>query len=105
VPCLIAWSDDPSGMELSMIDPETRRKDTWAKAVRNYVMARAALKRAAITPEPIPPEMPPTPTPVDVPPVIDDPPGVAPPAPVRDPPSMPPQPSAVIKALKRRRRR
>ena len=92
-----------------MIDPETRRKDAWAKVVRNYVMARAALKRAAITPEPtippIPPEMPPTPTPVDVPPVIDDPPGVAPLAPVRDPPSMPPRPSAVIKALKRRRRR
>ena len=90
-----------------MIESETRHKDRWAKAVRNYVMARAALRRGAITPEPtmppIPPEMPPNPIPPDMPPVIDDPPGVAPPAPVRDPPAMPPRPNAAFKGRRARR--
>lgn len=90
-----------------MMKTETRRKDRWAKAVRNDVTARAVLRRGAITPEPtmppIPPEMPPNPIPPDMPPVIDDPPGVAPPAPVRDPPTMPPRPNVTLKVPRSRR--
>ena len=86
---------------------ESERRSTygWVQAVQRYVASRAALN-CAITPEPtlppIPPEMPPHPTPEDIPPVIDDPPGVAPPAPVRDPPAMPPRPHAAISATQRR---
>jgi hypothetical protein len=67
-------------------------KDVWIDAVRAFVAAQAASRGrrplyAAITPEPTPPpEMPPPPTPNEVPPVVD-PPEPSPPAPVRDPPS------------------
>ena len=93
-----------------MVESQGRRKDTWVKAVRHYMAAKAALKRrTALGPgpamPPIPPEMPPDQSPVDMPPVVDDPPGVPPPAPVHDPPSMPPSSNAkVIKALAKRMR-
>jgi len=99
---------------MQMIDRQLRGKDHWASVVRRYVAAKAALRRKAwaagrhaITPEPamppIPPEMPPNPTqPVEAPPVVDDPPGVSPPAPVHDPPSMPPRPNASFKQPPRR---
>jgi hypothetical protein len=97
-------------------------KDDWARTVRAYVAARAAWQQQAITPEPtlppIPPEMPPNPTPEEVPPV-EDPPSPHSPAPVRDPPANPaptmvligipvlrtPQPaSEATRRLKRQRR-
>jgi len=66
-----------------MVESQGRRKDTWVKAVRHYMAAKAALKRrTALGPgpamPPIPPEMPPDQSPVDMPPVVDDPPGVPP---------------------------
>jgi hypothetical protein len=60
----------------------------WSDDVRALV----ARQRRAHTPEPeptIPPEAPPVPTPVEIPPIID-PPANVPPAPVRDPPAKPP---------------
>jgi hypothetical protein len=53
--------------------------------------ALVATRRRAHTPEPepsIPPEAPPVPTPVEIPPIVD-PPANVPPAPVRDPPATP----------------
>ena len=60
----------------------------WFDDARAFVAAQ----RRAHTPEPephIPPETPPVPTPVEIPP-ITDPPANVPPAPVRDPPPGPP---------------
>lgn len=54
-------------------------------------MPLAAAMHAAITPEPVPPEVPPPPAPPEIPPVRD-PPQHMPPAPVHDPPAQPPVP-------------
>jgi hypothetical protein len=60
----------------------------WFDNARAFI----AWQQQAHTPEPdptIPPEAPPVPTPVEIPPIID-PPANVPPAPVRDPPAKPP---------------